>query len=123
VYIARDMSYGPVLLTPLIALLGVSLCADWRSSAAAAAVLCAALAAAGLIAGRGLVLSVVFVGWSGAAVLIGDVVRRHNAQIAALRERALVLERTREEELRRRIAEERLAIARDFTTASPTPWR
>jgi hypothetical protein len=34
-----------------------------------------------------------------------------------------VLERTREEELRRRIAEERLAIARDFTTASPTPWR
>jgi signal transduction histidine kinase len=114
VYIARDMSYGPVLLTPLIALLGVSLCADWRSSAAAAAVLCAALAAAGLIAGRGLVLSVVFVGWSGAAVLIGDVVRRHNAQIAALRERALVLERTREEELRRRIAEDRLAIARDL---------
>jgi signal transduction histidine kinase len=113
-YIARDMSFGPILLTPLIALLGVSLTTDWRTSAAAAALLCASLAAAGLIAGSGLVLPVIFVGWSGAAVLIGDVVRRHNAQIAALRERARVLERTREEELRRRIAEDRLAIARDL---------
>src|SRR4051794_20724324 len=92
-YVARDMSFGPILLTPLIALLGVSLCADWRTAAAAAAVLCAALATAGLIAGSGLVLPVVFVGWSGAAVLIGDAVRRHNAQVAALRERAEVLER------------------------------
>src|SRR4051794_40165427 len=113
-YIARDMSFGPILLTPLIALLGVSLCTDWRTSATAAALLCAALATAGLIAGSGVVLPVVFLGWSGAAVLIGDVVRRHNAQIAALRERAQVLERTREEELRRRIAEDRLAIARDL---------
>jgi signal transduction histidine kinase len=113
-YVARDMSPGPILVTPLLALLGVSLCADWRSSAAAAAVLCAALAAAGAIAGSGLELSVILLGWSGVAVLIGDVVRRHNAQVGALRERAEVLERTREEELRRRIAEDRLAIARDL---------
>jgi signal transduction histidine kinase len=113
-YVARDMSPGPILLTPLIALLGVSLQVGWRSSAIAAAGLCAALALAGLIAGSGVVLAVVFLGWSGVAVLIGDIVRRHNAQLAALRERAEVLERTREEELRRRLAEDRLAIARDL---------
>src|SRR3954469_10056722 len=47
-YVARDMSFGPILLRPLIALLGVSLSTDWRSSATAAALLITALAAAGL---------------------------------------------------------------------------
>jgi signal transduction histidine kinase len=113
-YVARHMPFGPVLLTPLIALLGVSLCSDRRSSAIAAGVLCAVLAIAGLIAGSGVLLAVFFLGWCGAAVLVGDVVRRRNEQIAGLHERARVLERTREEEMRRRIAEDRLSIARDL---------
>lgn len=114
VYIARDMPPGPILLAPLIALLGLSLRTDLRRSATAGGALCLALAAAGLIAGTGLVLGLIFVGWSGVAVLIGELVRRHRAQLAALRERAEVLERTRDEELRRRLAEDRLAIARDL---------
>lgn len=113
-YVARHMPLGPILLTPLIALLGVSLCSDRRSSAIAAGVLCTVLAIAGLVAGSGLVLAVFFLGWCGAAVLIGDVVRRRNEQIAGLHERSRVLERTREEETRRRIAEDRLSIARDL---------
>jgi signal transduction histidine kinase len=114
VYVAHDVAPGPILVAPLIALLGVSLCAGWRAAAVAAVALFAALAAAGLIAGSGIGLSAILLGWSGVAALIGDVVRRHNAQVATLRERADVLERTRDEELRRRMAEDRLAIARDL---------
>jgi signal transduction histidine kinase len=114
VYVARHMPFGPILITPLIALLGVSLCSDRRSSAIAAGVLCAVLAIAGLVAGSGLLLAVFFLGWCGAAVLIGDVVRRRDEQIAGLHERTRALERTREEETRRRIAEDRLSIARDL---------
>ena len=114
VWVAHRLPPGPILLTPLIALLGVSLSSDRRSSAVAAAALCATLAVAGFIGGTGLLLAVLFVGWCGVPVLIGDVVRRRNEQIASLHERNRVLERTHEEELRRRIAEDRLSIARDL---------
>lgn len=114
VYVAHRLPPGPILLTPLLALLGVSLYSDRRSSAICAGALCAILAVAGVAAGSGLLLAVLFVGWCGVPVLIGDVVRRRNEQIAGLRERARALERTHEEELRRRIAEDRLSIARDL---------
>ena len=114
VYIAHRLPPGPILLTPLIALLGVSLYSDRRSSAFCAVALSAILAVAGLVAGSGLLLAALLVGWSGVAVLIGDVVRRRNEQIAGLHERTRALERSHDEELRRRIAEDRLGIARDL---------
>jgi signal transduction histidine kinase len=114
VYVAQRLPPGPILLTPLLALLGVSLLSDRRSSAICAVALCAIFAAAGLVAGSGLLLALLFVGWCGVPVLIGDVVRRRNEQIAGLRERNRALERSHEEELRRRIAEDRLSIARDL---------
>ncbi|HEX6343412.1 sensor histidine kinase [Umezawaea sp.] len=52
--------------------------------------------------------------WIGLAVAIGDAVRSRRANIAAIEERALRAERTREEEARRRVAEERLHIAREL---------
>ena len=55
-----------------------------------------------------------FVGWSAAAVFLGDVLRNRRSHLAELEERAHYLERTREEEARRRVAEERLRIARDL---------
>ncbi|MGW4234529.1 sensor histidine kinase [Streptomyces sp. NPDC004980] len=53
-------------------------------------------------------------GWIGMAAAAGDAVRSHRAYIAAIKERAERAERTREEEARRRVAEERLRIAREL---------
>jgi signal transduction histidine kinase len=52
--------------------------------------------------------------WTGMASAAGDAVRSRRAFVHAIRERADRAERTREEEARRRVAEERLRIARDL---------
>ncbi|MFR9797178.1 sensor histidine kinase [Streptomyces sp. MS06] len=52
--------------------------------------------------------------WTGMAAAAGDAVRSRRAYVRAIRERAERAERTREEEARRRVAEERLRIARDL---------
>ncbi|MFF8440116.1 sensor histidine kinase [Streptomyces californicus] len=52
--------------------------------------------------------------WTGLAGAAGDAVRSRRAFVDAIRERAERAERTREEEARRRVAEERLRIARDL---------
>ncbi|WP_299530889.1 sensor histidine kinase [uncultured Streptomyces sp.] len=54
------------------------------------------------------------VAWVGLAGAAGDAVRSRRAFVDAIRERAERAERTREEEARRRVAEERLRIARDL---------
>ncbi|MFF8425559.1 sensor histidine kinase [Streptomyces sp. NPDC016566] len=53
-------------------------------------------------------------GWVVAVLFLGVAVRSHRRHIAAIVERAERAERTREEEARRRVAEERLRIARDL---------
>ncbi len=53
-------------------------------------------------------------GWVLSIVVIGEAVRIHRKYIAAILERAERAERTREEEAARRVAEERLRIARDL---------
>nr|WP_235001923.1 histidine kinase [Actinacidiphila paucisporea] len=53
-------------------------------------------------------------GWIVAVAVAGEVVRMHRNYIAAIMERAERAERTREEEAGRRVAEERLRIARDL---------
>jgi signal transduction histidine kinase len=55
-----------------------------------------------------------FLGWSAGAVFLGEVLRTRRTRLAELQERARALERTREEEARRRLAEDRLQIARDL---------
>ncbi|MFI9587313.1 sensor histidine kinase [Streptomyces sp. NPDC052236] len=52
--------------------------------------------------------------WTGMAGAAGDAVRSRRAFVDAIRERAERAERTRDEEARRRVAEERLRIARDL---------
>ncbi|WP_285681952.1 histidine kinase [Actinoplanes sp. NBRC 103695] len=52
--------------------------------------------------------------WMGMAVAIGDAFRTRRAYIAAVEERAERAEQSREEEARRRVAEERLRIAREL---------
>ncbi|MBO3675238.1 sensor histidine kinase [Streptomyces sp. NEAU-YJ-81] len=53
-------------------------------------------------------------GWVLSVVVIGEAVRIHRKYITAILERAERAERTREEEAARRVAEERLRIARDL---------
>ncbi|REK85297.1 two-component sensor histidine kinase [Streptomyces inhibens] len=52
--------------------------------------------------------------WTGMAAAAGDAVRSRRAFVNAIRERAERAERTREEEARRRVAEERMRIAREL---------
>ncbi|MEU6462046.1 sensor histidine kinase [Streptomyces sp. NPDC046976] len=52
--------------------------------------------------------------WTGIGATAGDAVRSRRAVVQAIRDRADRAERTREEEARRRVAEERLRIARDL---------
>jgi signal transduction histidine kinase len=54
------------------------------------------------------------IGWTAAAWFWGDGLRTRRAYLAGLEERARYLEETREEEARRRVADERLRIARDL---------
>ncbi|TGA95231.1 histidine kinase [Streptomyces sp. MZ04] len=53
-------------------------------------------------------------GWVVAVLLLGVYVRIHRQYVASVVERAVRAERTREEEARRRVAEERLRVARDL---------
>ncbi|MEU7582601.1 histidine kinase [Streptomyces sp. NPDC041068] len=53
-------------------------------------------------------------GWIVAFLLLGVYVRMHRQYVASVLERAERAERTREEEARRRVAEERLRVARDL---------
>ena len=54
------------------------------------------------------------VAWTGMAVAVGDAVRTRRAYIAAVEERAVRAEQSREEEARRQVVEERLRIAREL---------
>ncbi|WP_329398189.1 sensor histidine kinase [Streptomyces melanogenes] len=58
--------------------------------------------------------NVAVLAWTGLAATAGDAVRSRRAIVESIRERAERAERTREEEARRRVAEERLRIARDL---------
>ena len=114
-YVALGFPNGPFLVTVLITLGVMSRLTDRRTALIGAAALCAALALAELVrGGNNWFLPVVFIGWSAGAVFFGEVLRTRRTRFAELQERARTLERTREEEARRRVAEDRLQIARDL---------
>jgi signal transduction histidine kinase len=52
--------------------------------------------------------------WTALAIAVGEAVRNRRAFVAAIEERARRAEHTREEEARRRVAEERMRIAREL---------
>jgi signal transduction histidine kinase len=115
VYYARDYPNGPVLATGWISLLALSWRTDRRTALTGAVVMCAVLSVVVAVAGDGPpIMPAVFVGWSAAAVFLGDALRNRRGYLAELEEHARYLERTREEEARRQVAEERLRIARDL---------
>ncbi|MFE9097757.1 sensor histidine kinase [Streptomyces sp. NPDC007264] len=67
-----------------------------------------------LVAPRQVVEILRISGWIISVLLLGGYVRVHRQYVASVVERAERAERTREEEARRRVAEERLRIARDL---------
>jgi signal transduction histidine kinase len=113
-YVAVGYPNGPFLVTALITLGVMSRLTDRRTALVGAGALVAALVVAVLIAGNNWFLPVMFLGWSAGAVFLGEVLRTRRTRLAELQERARTLERTREEEARRRVAEDRLQIARDL---------
>ncbi|MDQ0990453.1 sensor histidine kinase [Streptomyces sp. V3I7] len=108
---------APVAMSAVIALYTVASATDrsttWRVGLLTMAVLTGAAMLAGPLpwyAQENLAL----VAWTGIGATAGDAVRSRRAVVRAIRERAERAERTREEEARRRVAEERLRIARDL---------
>jgi signal transduction histidine kinase len=85
----------------------------WASGAAAAAVL-VLTALLFTTTSWGNPQSLEPIGWIGMAVALGYALRTRRAYIAAIEERVRRAEQTREEEAGRRVAEERLRIAREL---------
>ncbi|QMU75032.1 sensor histidine kinase [Streptacidiphilus sp. PB12-B1b] len=114
------LGYGlePVLLSPVLAALcGLALHTDRRTAWMGATAAAVVLVASQMVLAPGSWLEpqkLSVVAWTGMAAAAGDAVRSRRAYIAAIKERAERAERTREEEARRRVAEDRIRIAREL---------
>ncbi|WP_326723650.1 sensor histidine kinase [Streptomyces sp. NBC_00243] len=108
---------APVAMSAVVALFTVASATDrhtaWRVGLLMMTVLTAAAMLAGPLPWYAQENLGIFA-WTGMAAAAGDAVRSRRAFVDAIRERAERAERTREEEARRRVAEERLRIARDL---------
>ncbi|MER6709719.1 MULTISPECIES: sensor histidine kinase [unclassified Streptomyces] len=108
---------APVAMSAVIALYTVASTTDrpttWRVGLLTMTVLTGAAMSAGPLPWYAQENLAIFA-WTGIGASAGDAVRSRRAFVQAIRERAERAERTREEEARRRVAEERLRIARDL---------
>ncbi|MGY1435192.1 sensor histidine kinase [Streptomyces reniochalinae] len=106
-----------LVVAPVIALYTVSNTTDRRTSWQVGAVTVGALTAVAMIFGARPWYAQENLGvlaWTALAAAVGEAVRNRRAFVDAIRERAERAERTREEEARRRVAEERMRIAREL---------
>jgi signal transduction histidine kinase len=119
--VGAQLGYSAPLSGPaIIATFLLSVRTDRRRAAIAAAGVIAVLVPAGVLPSSNswpLAQVLGLVAWTGLAAAAGDAVRSHKAYLAATEERAERAERTREQEAARRVAEERLRIARDLHDA------
>jgi signal transduction histidine kinase len=114
-YVGRHYPSGPLFAFGLFALFALSVRADRRTGLIGAVVLGVVLGVAGAVAsGAMTVLPFFYLGWSAAAVFLGDALRNRRSYLRELEERARYLELTREQEARRQVAEDRLRVARDL---------
>ncbi|CAM5714370.1 hypothetical protein SGLAM104S_06590 [Streptomyces glaucescens] len=108
---------APVAMSAVIALYTVASTTDrpttWRAGLLTMTVLTGAAMLCGPLP-RYAQENLAILAWTGIGATAGDAVRSRRAFVQAIRERAERAERTREEEARRRVAEERLRIARDL---------
>ncbi|MCK7623565.1 histidine kinase [Streptomyces sp. RS10V-4] len=108
---------APVAGAAVIALFTVASRTDRPTTWRIGALTCVGLTAAAMFFGHRpwyAQENLAILAWTGMAAAAGDAVRSRRAYVDAIRERAERAERTREEEARRRVAEERLRIAREL---------
>jgi signal transduction histidine kinase len=113
VYGLRDYPDVPVPLTVIVAIYAVTVARGPAKAWVPAAVSTAVLFGTAFHDSTTL-FPALFASWAAGAVLVGGSVLSQRAEAAALKERARHLAETREEEARRRVAEERVRIARDL---------
>ncbi|PWI43342.1 two-component sensor histidine kinase [Streptomyces sp. ICBB 8177] len=107
----------PVVATAVLALFTLAAYTDRPTTWRVGALTCAGLTAVSMGYGSGPWYAqehLAVLAWTGLAAACGDAVRSRRAYVAAVEERAVRAERTREEEARRRVAEERMRIAREL---------
>src|SRR5262249_61108060 len=113
--IGRHYGNGPVWITGWVALLALSWRTNRRTALIGAGVMFAVLSIVAVSVDglhAPLLLPVIFLGWSAAAVLLGDVLRNRRNYLTGLEGPARSLEGTREGEARRPAAGGRFRIAR-----------
>jgi signal transduction histidine kinase len=117
-YSARTYPEGGTGFTAFVALYTMAVMVDRRWLVAAATAVAVALAVymevgfygTTMVEGEPLYVAIVVL----SAAWLGEAVRNRRAYVAELRDRAERAERTREEEARRRVVEERMRIAREL---------
>jgi signal transduction histidine kinase len=116
-YIARDYVGGPFFLAIFIAIGTAASVLPSREAMRPAVISFVALAVSGFFVdseeASGWV-HLLYLSWAVVAFLAGKGIRDRRELLAGLRDRNQYLEDTREEEARRRVAEERVRIARDL---------
>jgi signal transduction histidine kinase len=108
---------SPLMLAEMLAIYTVALGSSRRTTLRIAIVVTLVLTGTGILFGAASWISSEIVGLAAQAALgaaVGDAVRSGSSYVTAIKERALRAERTREEEARRRVMEERLRIAREL---------
>jgi signal transduction histidine kinase len=107
----------PVILAAAVALYTVAARTDRSTTWTTGLPACVGLTALAMVLGCGPwygQANLAVFAWTGMAAAAGDAVRSRRAYVAAVEERALRAEQTREEEAKRRVAEERMRIAREL---------
>ncbi|MER7181546.1 histidine kinase [Streptomyces hyaluromycini] len=109
---------GPLETSPVIvSVYTVAVCTDRRTAWATAGVSVAVLVGAAVMSNPRVWLSpdnAAVLAWTALPAAVGDGVRSRRAYVAAVEERAEHAERTREQEARQRVADERMRIAREL---------
>jgi signal transduction histidine kinase len=115
-YHALDYAHQAALPASLVALYSVAVAGpQWRTYATLTGSIAVMAGVMTMVAGRGGAWDILRVaGWILAVVVLGDAVRINRRYVASVLERAERAELTREEEAARRVAEERMRIARDL---------
>ncbi|GAA5185805.1 histidine kinase [Rugosimonospora acidiphila] len=115
--VALNTAQGLATLAVVIAVYTVAVSTNRLTAVLAGSFTALVLVGGALYSTRGTVLDpdkVVLVLWSGLAAAVGDAIRSNRDYVLAAEERARRAEQSREEETRRRLAEDRLRIARDL---------